>query len=178
MSNPGLVPWPLFISTEENQTSPKFPCVHESEDETKNLGTDNRPRLCQWPIYRISGINQGNYIVVAVENSKEYLCPTGHHLLLLTQVTWRGAQRQRVAWKRAKAQMAQAAVMNRAQKIMNGKGKCGCTRDCGINECRESWKFRWDRAGPCLEWGTGPGPRWGRGRGRCGAIREGEEKLK
>lgn len=74
MSNPGLVPWPPFIPTEENQTSPKFPWVHESEDETKNLGykgiRDNKPRLCQWPIYRISGINQGNYIVVAIENSE------------------------------------------------------------------------------------------------------------
>lgn len=68
------MPWPPFISTEENQTSPKFPRVHESEDETKTLGykgiTDNKPRLCQWPIYRISGINLGNYMVVAVENSK------------------------------------------------------------------------------------------------------------
>lgn len=46
----------------------------ESEDETKILGykgiTDNKPRLFQWPIYRISGINQGDEIVVAVGNSK------------------------------------------------------------------------------------------------------------
>lgn len=137
MINPGLMPWPPFISTEENQTSPKLPCVHESEDETKNLGykesTDNKPRLCQWPIYRISGINQGNYIVVAVENSKECLCPTGHHLLLLTEVAWRGQQGQRM-------EMSQGT---------NGRGCCDEQgsenhewqreiRDCGMNECQES----------------------------------------
>lgn len=50
--------------------------------------------------------------------------------------------------------MAEAAVLNRAQKIMDGKGKCGCIKGCGINEHQESWKFRWEREGPCLEWGT------------------------